>query len=295
MITLISLLMAAAPQSAGAGPTRAQPLEPMANWFADRDYPADAMRRQAEGNVRFRVVIDQRGNVESCTILQSSNDPALDAATCSIMSIRGRFEPARDRHGQAVKDSVESRVRWVLPDDMPPPLPFEPIRFVSTLHATAEGEVSCSTNSGGNPDDSISSDCGTFGGSGIAAMMRALRVDTVLTSILTIVPQGAEPPAAGAADYGTSLYEAEAALSVAPTAGSPAAGWTDTRPLGRSLRIWLGRTFAAFIRWEDSRCSKRRASPAGRASSVSPCRSICGEACPALPARSPACRNGRAA
>lgn len=208
--------MVAAPEPVGQGPSRARPLEPMAHWFSDYDYPADAIRRGVEGNVRFRLVIDQRGNVESCTVTASSNDAALDAATCSIASIRGRFTPARDRQGHPVKDTVTSRVRWVLPSESPPTLPFEPIRFVSTLHATAEGQVSCSTNSGGSADESISSDCGLFAGSGIAAMMRALRSDTVVTSILTIVPQGAEPPAAGSADYGTSLYEAEAALSVGP-------------------------------------------------------------------------------
>lgn len=216
MIGLAMLLTAAMSQAADHPPTRARPLEPLANWVSDRDYPAEAIRREAQGVTHFRLVIDERGIVESCTVTESSNVPQLDAATCSIMSIRARFEPARDAAGHAVRDTIESRIRWVLPDERPPTLPFEPTRYVSSIHATAAGETRCSTNAGWDPDNSVlSGDCGLFSGSGAAAQMRAARSETTLTAIVSLVPQGTPPPSGGPADYGTTLVEADVVVEIA--------------------------------------------------------------------------------
>jgi TonB family protein len=214
MIGLAMLMAAMAPARAGAGPVRARALEPIANWFSDRDYPAAALRRERQGVTHFRAGIDPRGNVESCTIVESSGDASLDAATCSIISIRGRFEPARDAAGRAVSDTVGSRVRWVLPDERPPRLPFEPIRFVSSMHVAAGGAITCSTNTSPDARDSMSAECGMFAGSGAARVLRAARTDATITNIFTIVPEGTPVPSGGPADYGRTMVDAEAALSI---------------------------------------------------------------------------------
>jgi TonB family protein len=211
------LLTAAVAQPADHPPTRARPLEPLANWVSDRDYPAEAMRREAQGVTHFRLVVDERGSVESCTVTESSNDPALDAATCSVMSIRARFEPARDAAGHAVRDTIESRIRWVLPDERAPTVPFEPTRYFSSIHATAAGETQCSTNAGWDANSVLSGDCGLFSGSGAAARMRAARSEATLTGILTLSPQGTPPPGPGGgpAGYGTTLVEVEVVVEIA--------------------------------------------------------------------------------
>jgi TonB family protein len=213
VLALLSLLIIAAPEGDSVA-RRARSLEPMANWFSDRDYPAEAIRRRAEGRVRFRLTIDERGNVEACTILASSNDSALDAATCSVLTIRGRFRPARNAAGRAVKDSVTSRVRWVLPGDNPP-MPFEPVRFVSSIHATAQGEVSCSTNTLWEAEAATPGECGLFASSGIARALREARIDATVTAISTLVPEGMSAPGGDAGGYGARLVDAEAELTIA--------------------------------------------------------------------------------
>lgn len=212
MFGLAALLMLAGPE--GDGPARARSLEPMANWFSDRDYPADAIRRQAEGRAGFRLVIDQRGSVESCAITTSSGDEALDSATCSILRIRGRFSPALDAGGHPVKDSIAASVRWALPERHYPTIPFEPIRYVSTLRATADGAVLCSTNDTRYIRGTNLEDCGYFIGSNLTAQLRSARIEASITAIQAYLPEGVPAPAAGAADYGIMLYDAEVVLGI---------------------------------------------------------------------------------
>lgn len=214
MIGLAMALAAAAGPEIGENPVRPRSLEPMANWFSSHDYPIDAMRRGAQGSTRVRLVIDERGNVDSCEVTESSSDASLDAATCSIMSIRGRFEPARDYQGRAVQDFVEQRVRWVLPEEMPPTIPFEPARFVSSLHVTADGKADCSTNMADSPGMQAPGGCGIFAGVRTLPFLRATHADTTVTAILLIVPEGTAVPG-GSADYGRMMLDTEAALDIA--------------------------------------------------------------------------------
>jgi protein TonB len=46
--------------------------------------------------------------VQSCNVVQSSGNGALDSATCNIIRRRAKFTPARDSNGQAVSDTVQS-------------------------------------------------------------------------------------------------------------------------------------------------------------------------------------------
>ena len=74
--------------------------------FSADDYPTDAQIKGEEGTVRAELIIDPRGRVSNCLIVQSSGHPLLDNATCSILERRARFKPARDLNGHAVGDHV---------------------------------------------------------------------------------------------------------------------------------------------------------------------------------------------
>ena len=104
---------------------RARPLAPLASIITADDYPAAALRAEAEGRVRVRLQISRRGRVTGCAVLASSGYSVLDAATCRIFTERARFVPARNARGRSVADTATAGVYWRIPDDLPPP-PEEP-------------------------------------------------------------------------------------------------------------------------------------------------------------------------
>jgi periplasmic protein TonB len=88
----------------------------LASYVSDEDYPSTAVRNEEQGTTRFRLGVGPDGKVTNCTITGSSGSPALDSATCRLMKSRARFTPARDSDGRTTSDSVNSAIRWVLPD-----------------------------------------------------------------------------------------------------------------------------------------------------------------------------------
>lgn len=92
-----------------------EPSRPMAGWLTGDDYPGPALRAREQGNVGFRLEVDEIGRVTGCSIWLSSGSAALDAATCSLMTRRGRFNPARDADGKAMPGVFVHGIRWTLP------------------------------------------------------------------------------------------------------------------------------------------------------------------------------------
>lgn len=90
-----------------------RPIGP-GTWISQEDYPAAAIRANAEGFVAYRLQVDAAGRPNGCSVTQGSGNADLDAATCALLTRRGRFEPARDANGQAVAGTYTSRVRWDL-------------------------------------------------------------------------------------------------------------------------------------------------------------------------------------
>lgn len=68
------------------------------------DYPLQARRHGWEGTVIADLTIDARGIVDSCDVVKSTGYKLLDDTTCGILIRRARFQPARDRDGNAVAD-----------------------------------------------------------------------------------------------------------------------------------------------------------------------------------------------
>lgn len=81
--------------------------------FTDRDYPDEAMRRQQEGTAQFFLMLDEKGKVAACHLLQASGSPVLDAMGCAVIRERAKFKPARDKDGKPVRSTyVTPPITW---------------------------------------------------------------------------------------------------------------------------------------------------------------------------------------
>lgn len=106
-----------APPPPRVQPKSAQPKGNPGNWATTNDYPTRALREEREGTTSFRVTVGPDGRVTSCEITGSSGSDDLDAATCSNVTRRARFNPATDGDGNPTTGSYSNRVRWVIPKD----------------------------------------------------------------------------------------------------------------------------------------------------------------------------------
>ena len=98
-----------------AGPTAdAKPRGAVGNWANTNDYPSRALQQEREGVTGFRVTIGTDGRVIDCTITSSSGHADLDAATCTNVKRRARFEPAV-RNGEKIQGSYANKIRWEIP------------------------------------------------------------------------------------------------------------------------------------------------------------------------------------
>ncbi len=115
-------IVLAPPAPTAPPPPRIQPKGPTpkgnpGSWANSNDYPSRALREEQEGVTRFRVSVGSDGRVASCDVTGSSGSSELDAATCSLITRRGRFNPATDGEGQPTSSSWSSSVRWQIPKD----------------------------------------------------------------------------------------------------------------------------------------------------------------------------------
>lgn len=101
----------------GFTPKAARPRGNPGLWAVTNDYPASALRREAQGVTGFRVIVGTDGKVQACEVTRTSGHPDLDATTCAKISQRGKFEAASDDQGQKVVGSYTSSIRWQLPKD----------------------------------------------------------------------------------------------------------------------------------------------------------------------------------
>ena len=106
-----------APPPPRVQPKQATPKGNPGNWATTNDYPTRALREEREGTTSFRVTVGPDGRVTSCEITGSSGSDDLDAATCSNVTRRARFNPATDGDGNPTTGSYSNRVRWVIPKD----------------------------------------------------------------------------------------------------------------------------------------------------------------------------------
>jgi TonB family protein len=83
-----------------------------ASIFRAEDYPAAAIYREQTGRVRFAALIDERGRVADCTVIETSGVASLDVQTCSVVKDRARFAPALSHDGKPAKDAAVQTATW---------------------------------------------------------------------------------------------------------------------------------------------------------------------------------------
>jgi TonB family protein len=86
----------------------------LAKLFSDEDYPGFAVMEGASGVVRFVILIDEAGKVADCTVVETSGVAGLDAQSCAILRLRGKFEPGVGHDGKPAKDVYVGTIRWRL-------------------------------------------------------------------------------------------------------------------------------------------------------------------------------------
>jgi protein TonB len=85
--------------------------------FSTEDYPASALASGATGTAQAQLTIGTDGRVVGCSLVRSTGNGALDAATCNILRRRAKFTPARDSNGNATTDTVMTpTIRWEIPE-----------------------------------------------------------------------------------------------------------------------------------------------------------------------------------
>lgn len=91
------------------------PNRRLAGQISFDDYPLQALRAEAEGEVVVELQVTRQGRVSLCMVLASSGHPSLDAATCRLIKERFRYSPA-SRNGRPLLSGATERVAWRLPD-----------------------------------------------------------------------------------------------------------------------------------------------------------------------------------
>lgn len=85
--------------------------------ITDDDYPASAIRAEAQGTTGIRLSVGADGRVSGCAVSRSSGNAALDSTACSLAQRRFRFTPAQDTNGTAVAGTVTRSIQWRLPEE----------------------------------------------------------------------------------------------------------------------------------------------------------------------------------
>ena len=81
----------------------AWPTIPLATLFNSRDYPRKMAAMGQQGIVNVRLIIDEQGRVESCTIQRSTRPKEFDDVVCANLTKRARFSPALDENGKPIR------------------------------------------------------------------------------------------------------------------------------------------------------------------------------------------------
>lgn len=92
-----------------------QPPSLLSGTISDSDYPIEAIRARAQGNVEIEIHVDTLGRPSACTIVASSGHTSLDEKSCDMVVTRFVWAPARDEAGQPVAATTRRTIRWQLP------------------------------------------------------------------------------------------------------------------------------------------------------------------------------------
>jgi hypothetical protein len=75
------------------------------------NYPTGALAQGEQAIMRMRVIVNEQGAVESCTILKATDTERLESPACRVMQ-GARFEPARDAAGQPFRSLYVTSITY---------------------------------------------------------------------------------------------------------------------------------------------------------------------------------------
>ena len=93
----------------------------LAALFASEDYPWMAVRGQMEGHTAVALLIDERGKVADCSVIETSGVASIDAQSCAVIRDRAKFNPALGIDGKAARSAWLQRITWRLEGRKRPP------------------------------------------------------------------------------------------------------------------------------------------------------------------------------
>lgn len=76
------------------------------------DYPGVAIVKGQSGSVTLALLVDEKGRVADCTVIETSGAASLDAQSCAILTARARLTPAVGLDGKPAKGSFLQRITW---------------------------------------------------------------------------------------------------------------------------------------------------------------------------------------
>jgi TonB family protein len=85
------------------------------NLFATRDYPSQAVMAEQSGTANVVALVDEKGKLADCMVVETSGVAVLDAQTCLVMMTRGKFSAAIGSDGKPAKSIFTQRIRWEMP------------------------------------------------------------------------------------------------------------------------------------------------------------------------------------
>jgi periplasmic protein TonB len=94
----------------------ASPARLRSGSISNDDYPASAIRAEAQGTSTATIQVGADGRVTGCSASGSGN-AALDSTACNLIRRRFRYTPAVGTDGQPRASTVTFRVVWRLPDN----------------------------------------------------------------------------------------------------------------------------------------------------------------------------------
>jgi TonB family protein len=83
--------------------------------FIFSKYPPRALAAGEQGEVRFRVDVNEKGLVLSCEVIQGSGHWRLDRETCDLIVNHATFKPTIDGDGKPRSSVHDGVVRWKIP------------------------------------------------------------------------------------------------------------------------------------------------------------------------------------
>ena len=184
-----------------------EPIGSIKGLITADDYPAQALDRNEQGNVRVLIRVDPTGAISDCLIEKSSGSTILDSRTCEVIRLRAKFKPPHDWRGVAVASEAHDTVTWRISDDIPHPsepgasrmvIDFAPDGRAASCHLELEGAFQLAPGKAAPPcpPDAMKRDVGgetRFGG----AIDRAVFEDRFSLSPIANRDLGANEALAG--------------------------------------------------------------------------------------------------